>query len=313
MESRLRSVGDARQLLAELNVGDFDVVHLQYPSRYGWSLMPHLLTWRHRWLVTLHEVTEAHPLRRTTLPLLFCRSPFVIFTAERQRQAVCRVFPSVLTRSRVIPIGSNIDAFGNGYADSYAKLDNIVYFGLLRPNKGIEDFIELASLARFSARLAGFTFGIVGSVPAGGDSYFCQLKKMSDGLPITWSVGLTDGEVARRLAVAKFGYLPFPDGASERRGSLLALMGSGVCVVTRTGACTPPSLRGAVSFADDSASALTAIEALAASDQGRVRILRRAREYVDRHSWRAIALEHAEVYGNVVSSAAAPCNPRDHG
>lgn len=54
--------------------------------------------------------------------------------------------------------------------------------------------------------------------------------------------GLEAEAVAEQLAQASVALLPFPDGASFRRGSLLAAAACGVPIVTRHGHDTPETL-----------------------------------------------------------------------
>ncbi|HEX7023097.1 MAG TPA: hypothetical protein VF171_09590, partial [Trueperaceae bacterium] len=213
LHNKLRSPADVRRLYGRLREQPCDLVHLQYPSGYGRSLLPHLLSLRHGWLVTLHEMSEAHRLRRLAALLFAARARHLVFTTELERELACRRFPSLAGRSSAIPIASNIPA------PTSPKQDEFVHFGLIRPKKGIEEFLAFVRAAQKDAAFGRYRFRIVGGVRDNQRPYLDTLQRAAAGLPITWSLNLTEREVAEVLSRARLGYLPFPDGLSERRGS----------------------------------------------------------------------------------------------
>ena len=112
----------------------------------------------------------------------------------------------------------------------------VVYFGQIRPNKGLEQFLELANRSIASKR--PFKFKIMGSVPGAHQGYMRSLRSACSPA-VDWALDLSFADVAETLAASFAAYLPFPDGASERRGSLLAALANGLPVLSTFGSATP--------------------------------------------------------------------------
>lgn len=273
------------------------IVHVQYPmARYGSSLMPHRVAQlrRCRTLVTLHEFSQAHPLRRIA-GLAFSRADALVFTNACERAAFGRWYPWARGRSHVIPIGSNIPWV---MAQKSRDLDEICYFGLIRPDKGLEAFLALARLAADAA--PQLRFRVLGAIPLGQQAYCEQMRQAAGGLPrLIWDLGRSDEEVAQRLAETGFLYLDYPDGASERRGTLLAALGNGALVITNRGPQTPPGLESVVRFAATPAAALTELRALRADETARTALQLAGRDWVKRQAWEVIATAHRALYEQI--------------
>jgi len=268
-----------------------DVTHIQYPTvGYGHKFGPHIVALLERGVVTLHEASQTHFLRRLSLyPLLLSRH--VIFTNRFEQAYVSRFAPWLSRRSSVIPIGSNIPA---ARADGGRRQDEIVYFGLIRPAKGLEKVLELAAILK--QRGTEMTVRIVGRAMSEHQAYLDALRAKSESLPVIWEIGSTDSATAERLARAAFAYAPFPDGASERRGSLLALLANGVATVTTRGAQTPKTLDEVVEFSASPTDAVSIFEGLKADSDRRQALSRKGMRYASQYSWSAIADLHIKVY-----------------
>ena len=290
-----------RALAAELRAGRPSVLHLQYPmAGFGASLVPQLATGLTALpcVVTLHEFSQVHPLRRLA-SLAFSRADALIFTTPEERDAFCRWRPGSHRRSTVVPLGSNIPCLVEGEAGfmdaGHRDLDSICYFGQLRPRRGIEALLALARLA--ARRAPRLQFLVLGAVPVGREPYVQSLRDTCGDLPnLAWELDHDQAEVARILARQGFAYLPYPDGVSGRRGSLLAALGNGVLVITTPGRQIPPGLRAAVAFAGDPEAALTRIERLRASTEAR-RVQRAAADaWMRDRGWQSIAERHLALY-----------------
>ena len=289
-----------RELRAELRARRPELLHIQYPmARYGASLLPLVAAWFPgvRTLVTLHEFSQAHPLRRVAA-LAFSRAALV-FTTEQEEQAYRRWYPWSQGRTQVIPLGSNIPWLADG---GKRDLDAVCYFGQLRPQRGLEAFIELARLAQRQA--PQLRFQVLGAVPAGREDYCRALRESAADLrQLGWALESGDDAVAQRLAATGFVYLPYPDGASGRRGSLLAALGNGALVITTRGAQTPPELSGAVRFANSPVDALAEIATLRGDPEAQNRQRAAARAWSRVHQWSAIADAHRLLYRRLTADA----------
>jgi glycosyltransferase involved in cell wall biosynthesis len=245
----------------------------------------------HRVVVTLHEFTQAHPARKiSVLPLLLAAS-HVIFTTEYERGYSLSLLPFLRGRSSVIPIASNVP-----YVDGNEPRNQrmVCYFGLIRPKKEISDFLTLAVLAR--EKSIPLEFVIVGKPVAGYEEYASSLLLEAGRLGIRFYSGLKLSEVAKVLSSATFAYLPFRDGASERRGSLLAALGNGLVVLTTIGAATTPALRNVVVPVESPQVALNRIGELLGDGERRSAVSRLARDYALEFSWSRIAADHLRLY-----------------
>lgn len=293
-----RSVSETPSLIRRISGYRPDVVHVQYPTgNYGKSLVPQALATtmpRVPVITTLHEFSESHLLRKVADLPFALRSKALVFTSEYERRHFLSWFPWVRKRSLVVPIGSNIPSYSGSVRRDPSS---IAYFGLIRPQKGLEEFLELAMLARDAGR--PYRFAIVGDTAARYGRYPETLEERAKDLPVEWRIGLSPDEVSRSLSRSRFAYIPYPDGASERRGSLLAALGNGTAMITTEGPQTPEALRSAVCFAADPPQALRLLDQLASDVDRADTLSARAIEYAERSSWRSIALAHRRLYERV--------------
>lgn len=290
-------IGGTSSILKHLKSLAPDIIHLQYPTiGYGYGLAPQMLSLVTPIVVTLHEASQARLSRQLSLiPFLF-RARHLIFTNAFDRDYMIHFMPQSNSRTTIIPIGSNIPV-GMGPKDNNRA---IVYFGLIRPNKGLEDF--LAAAAGAARRNLGFEFTIIGSVDSRCKDYFQKIRLQSENLPVSWALDLPENEVAELLSRMHVGYLPFPDGASERRGSLLALLVNEVVPVTRKSHLTSPGLTQVAQFVDTPEQALDAISMLFASPEKRCVLRKRGKKYIQNFKWEIIAREHIGLYSRLCSS-----------
>lgn len=275
---------------------DFDIVHIQYPTAgFGTDLGPQALSVLRGCVVTIHEVSQRHVLRKLSLIPFALRSKQVIFTSESERQFATKWVPWISKRSVVIPIGSNIR---RGEMNGLRRVGEIVYFGLIRPGKGLEQVLELSKLLR-SASLRRVV-RIIGHVPTDSRGYYESLRAQAADLPIRWSLDLTEEQIAEELARAQISYLPYPDGASERRTTLKAAMLNGVAVITTRGAHTPCGWETAVKFCQTPQEALDLICVLANDEDEIGRMAVSAMQVGQSHSWEYIAQRHLKIYRSLL-------------
>lgn len=283
----------SRLLLNRIKSSNQDIIHIQYPTvNYGSGLAPHLLSLlcRKPVVVTLHEFKYSHILRRMACGIFALSAKHIIFPNKEDQDAFKSRYSLIARSSSIIPLGSNIPWI----AGPVTTGNRICYFGIIRPDKGIEDFIDLARL--ISKNSCPYVLEIVGSPAAQNVAYYESLRQKTVALPIEWSSNLGPDDVARRLREATCAYLPFPGGASERRGSLLAVMGNGVPVITTDGPGRPPEMSKAVRFAANPAEALAAIVDLTQDLAQAETLVAEARKYLVDFSWPKIADDHVAIY-----------------
>ena len=280
-----------------------DIIHVQYPTyAYGASIAPHLSTFFTKCsiVVTFHELAHSHTLRKLSSLLFLFNADAFVFCSQEDRDYYSNKIPAFRRQSFTIPIGSNIPVFDGAVVH---EKDLIMTFGQIRPRKGLEQFVELARLSRMER--SAYRFLVIGATLGRFQSYGEQLRAAARGLPIEWRLDLEPAEVASAVAQAGAAYLPFPDGASERRGTLLAVLGNGVPTVTTSGRHTPPALDDCVIYAHSPEQALSRINDLLGDASLRLRLARNARAYASRYSWPTIARQHVDVYRSVLARAVA--------
>jgi glycosyltransferase involved in cell wall biosynthesis len=290
------SLFDIRQLIREIRRLQPDVIHIQYPAAaYGKSLAPQMLTlWAATHcpvVITIHEFSQVHLLRRIAiLPFSFAR--YLIFTNPFELTSLAKWVFWARKKSSVLPLGSSIP-FEARALDANSMQG--VYFGLIRENKGLEEFLALAQLCLQTSQ--PYQFLVLGSVQAGSEEYYEQLRKKFVGLSnLDWELDLPAKTIARYLSSSGFAYLPFPDGASERRTSLLAALGNCLPVLTTKGLHTPSTLNEVVEFVSSPEDALKMLNKWRGNPSRREKLQSRATEYIQRFNWDYIARSHLEIY-----------------
>jgi len=286
--------GFARQLRKE----NYDIAHLQYPSiGYRGSLVPHflgLMKVADVSVVTVHEYSALPRLQRMSTHLFRGTARRVIFCSQYERSLYDRQMGNLGAPQTVIPIGSNVHAA----TTDGSRNTTVVYFGQIRPRKGIEQFIELARTSLESQRQ--FSFHIVGSAPAAHQQYLRDLQQSSAG-GIRWSIDLAFDDVSEIMAHAFAAYLPFPDGVSERRGSMLAALTNGLPVLSTIGEATPPEMLPLFLPTNNSDEALCLLDELVADPERHAGLCAASRIYAAaRYTWSAIAARHVLAYQEVL-------------
>jgi glycosyltransferase involved in cell wall biosynthesis len=308
-----------RAVVAALDVTKPDVLHIQYQTgAYGMHPAVNFLPWRLRALNTRPAiVVTAHDL----LP------PYLFPKAGRLREWVTRRLladadAAVVTNAQdeatargwglaphTIPIGSNIAVSppaGYRRDEWRARLgvgsDDVLlaYFGLLSRTKGLD--VLLDALEQLPERVRLLVIG--GEAPVQADQeYAARLQQRIAGGSLGARVQITghcgEEEVSAHLLAADIAALPFNDGASFRRGSLLAALAHGLPVITTTGPERAVLTSGEEALlvpADNPVALAGAIERLAADPALRVRLGAGGQAVAARFGWDAIAARHAELY-----------------
>ena len=262
-----------------------DVV-IQYPTQgYGWSVVPHLVAIvgavlrRYRTTFALHEFSSLSKKSQLALALVSHVTDRLIFTTEVERDcARCHPLFSRRVPTAVVGIISNIP-LSDTWPRFGARAIDIAYFGHIRPNKGLEAFLDVVQALR--AERPDVRIAIMGEVPAGYEAFGEMVAARFAAIGGDLIMGMDDQAAARKLRDIRLLYLPFPDGVSARRGTALAGIGNGALVATRIGAATSPALRAAVIPCDGTPDDVAVlIEALAMSDDKATTLSAEGRRYI---------------------------------
>ncbi len=285
-----------------------DLIHVQYPGLgYGYSLAPHLLTafvalTRIPVVVTLHEYERAHWLRRLSEALLAaCATSVVFTTSQEQAHAVRRIgwlVPS-LHCAHVIVIGSNLPEGEATGAAGYNRSE-FSYWGMFHPGKGIEKVLGGFALA--VRRAEDLRLTLVGARRQKDERYIERLQELVDRLGVRQRVMFcfdlsgedTIGVLKRCCAVI----LPYGDGATFRRGTLVAALRLGLPVVSTRGPDTPSELvdERSILFAADEGGIADLLLRLRSESDLRDRLSSGAAALGERFDWRDIACRHMVLY-----------------
>jgi glycosyltransferase involved in cell wall biosynthesis len=285
----------------DLREQNFDILHIEYPTvGFGRRLGPQTLALLQPCVVTVHETSQRHFLRKLSLFPFTLWPQHIIFTSRFERQFATTWAPWISRVSSVIPVGSNI---GVGCKKGPCNLGEVVHFGLIMPKKGVEQVVELSQLIK-SAGLS-LKVRIIGKAPLRYVDYLERLRAQTTHLPIIWDLDLSEEQVAEKLAVASIAYLPYPDGASERRTTLKAALLNGVAVLTTRSSQTPHSLGRAVKFCATAEEALAAVCHLLQRPEEMARMAAAAAYSGKRYTWERIAELHLRVYQGVLSQKAS--------
>ncbi|HEX9464982.1 MAG TPA: glycosyltransferase family 4 protein [Alphaproteobacteria bacterium] len=282
-----------------------DALHIQYPAMgFGWSLVPHAIGYFARvpTVVTLHEFDLSVLPRKISIAAFAGGVRHLVFTTDRERAAFVRRMSWVSPRTSIVPIGSNVPFL----APCPPTEPVIACFGQVKANRGWEAFIELARHAQAGGR--NYRFRMIGSAIPGQQEYLATLRRSTANLPIDWQLDMAPDRVAVALSTATLAYLPYPDGVSARRGSLLAAMGNGLPIVTSSGAACPPELKEIVHLVHGTSEALGRVDAIVRAPALARRMRRAGTTFAARFGWDSIAQKHAAIYERVLRRSSPPAS-----
>lgn len=336
LRAALSEVGFASEVLARRQIGRWDaralaylaraapregVVHIQFQAAAydllgDVCLLPLLLRRlrpRVRSVTTFHDVRlpylfpRAGRLRAAALRLLAHTSDAVI--AADSRDLLFLGGPS--PRHFNVPIGSNVpcgpppdfdhSAFRRRFGLEPGALA-VVYFGLLNASKGLDLLLsafEVICRSQPTARLlllGGSTGASDPTDRATARGLESRLLDLGDRLIRPgW---LPPSELSAHLLAGDVALLPYADGASARRGSLLACAEHGLPIVSSQPAAPEVSPFVAATDQDAARMAEAVLEVFAAPEQ-----LRAASHVLaDRVRWPRIADLHVQIYKSLLYS-----------
>jgi glycosyltransferase involved in cell wall biosynthesis len=301
---------------------------------------------RPRVAVTAHDLLlpylfpKAGPMRRWVTRRLLADADAVVVTNEDdqaqlngrrratsdvQPRGMAALAPSFVCRQPstnpiLIPIGSNIPVVPPPGYDRAAWRSRlglgpgetlVAYFGLISRSKGLH--VLLDALARLPASFRLIVVGGAATQPA-DQAYAAEIERQIDERGLRGRVSITghlpEAEVSAHLLAADLAALPFADGASFRRGSLLAVLAHGIPVITTADHRRPTADNNSSTVGgrladeesallvppEDPAALAAAIERLAADSALRGRLSGGGRVVASQFAWETIAERHETLY-----------------
>lgn len=297
-----------------------DVVNVQYQAAmYGLSAPIHFLpeVIGRPTVATFHDLRipylfpKAGPLRDAAVTHLARSACAAIATDPADAETLRRRGVGVV---RQIPIGSNVAPqpppdYDRGVwraAHGFAADDFLIgYFGFLNSSKGGDTLIE--ALARLVGRGAPAHLILIGGSAGASDptdlAFGEQLaaRIRAHGLTdrVTRTGYLPEAETSAALLACDVMALPYRDGASLRRGTLMAALAHGLPIVSTLGPQTVEELRGGEALrlvpTDLPEPLVDALEALRVDAEARARLAVGARTLAARYDWVSIAAQTARV------------------
>jgi glycosyltransferase involved in cell wall biosynthesis len=231
------------------------VVHIQYQSAaYGLhpaiNLWPRRSRWGRRTAVTFHDLRvpylfpKAGPLRFGCVVELARAAACPIVTNAEDRAMLA---PHLSRPPALIPIGSNIrpepppgyDRAAWRARAGVAEGETVLaYFGFLNESKGAEELIGALAALRgqgLPVRL-WLVGGQVGHSDPTNRAYLARVRERIAALDLEslahWTGYTPPAQVSANLLAADLCVLPYRDGVSFRRGSLMAALAHGLPVVS---------------------------------------------------------------------------------
>jgi glycosyltransferase involved in cell wall biosynthesis len=307
---------------------DLEIVNVQYQAAaYNMRAAAiHYLPWRLRGVaptvITFHDLRvpylfpKAGGLREAAVRGLARRAAGCIATNAADLAALRDWTDAPL---REIPIGSNIDAYEPNHVEIAEVRDGLGlraddmllgYFGFLNETKGADTLLD--ALARLDGRHhLVFIGGQTGaSDPRNNEAFLRGLRAQIDRLGLAervhWTGFLSPARVSAHLAAADLMVMPYRDGVSLRRGTLMAVLAHGRPLVTTAPVAPTPELRHGENVwltpPNDAATLAEAIAALAADPTRRTQLGHGAREVARLFDWGRIAGLTADFYAELLAA-----------
>ena len=300
-----------------------DVFNLQFQAAaYGMHpaihLLPRLLRRHAPVVVTFHDLRvpylfpKAGPLRWQAM-LALARGAAGVIVTNPEDGATLRA--AGLTRVREIPIGSNITPAALADFDPAAwraargipaTTALIGYFGFLNESKGGETLLRALAALRGQGRDVGLLLigGQTGASDATNVAYARVIEGLAADLNVTAQVFRTgfvdDRGVSEAFAACVGLALPYRDGVTLRRGTLMAAFAHGAPIVTTTPRLPIAGLEQGEAFLlvppDDGPALAAAIARLLDDDALRARLRVGSLRASGRFAWPAIAAETASFF-----------------
>ena len=309
-----------------------DWVHVQYQTAafamhpainlapWWWRRQGYRVAWTYHDLLVPYLFPKAGShLRHWITERPAHTSDRVIVTNEGDRLALAQSMAGRGANLAKIPIGSNIEGRALSMAErnwrrarrGYTETDLVIaYFGFLNRSKGGMTLIETLDQLVHTGRNAHLLM-IGERVGASDPTNYQYLQTVEARLAqlgltdrVQWTGHQAEAEVSADLAASDILLMPYTDGASLRRGTLMAGLVHGCAIVTTTPQSPLPELvagRDLLYVPPDDAAAAAQAVAWLADDPALIATLRtnalaRSRLF----AWPKIAEQHCRLYAEEV-------------
>lgn len=312
---------------------ELDVVNVQYQAAAYNMRVPaiNFLPWRLKGVtktaVTFHDLRvpylfpKAGRLRQWVVHFMARQAHGVIVTNPADAQTLQQVgIPPAQLRQ--IPIGSNIPTYTPTAAERTAVRQQwglspedclLGYFGFLNASKGADTLID--ALAGLDGRFhLAFIGGQTGSSDPTNQPFLAALQQQIATYGLTnrvhWTGFLPDAQVSTYLHAADLLVMPYRDGVSLRRGTLMAALAHGRPLIT-----TPPTLPTPelvpgqtvyITPAADTPALIQAIHTVASDATLRTCLSQGAAQVAASFTWDKIAAQTATFFTDLLAHS-----PRD--
>ncbi|MBZ0298629.1 MAG: glycosyltransferase, partial [Anaerolineae bacterium] len=322
----IRSLPAVKQWASDYHL---DLINLQFQTAaFAMSPWIHVLPDYMRGVpvaTTFHDLRfpylfpKAGPLREAIVMHLARASSGLIVTNHEDEMRIRH-----LPYHRLIPIGSNIletlpDDFDPTPWRSQAGANEgdflLAYFGLINRSKGIETLLESMAALRtekISVRLL-LIGGVAGTSDPTNVAYAAEIDQRIDSLELRPFVHQTgyladEREVGSYLRASDAIVLPFQDGASFRRGSLMAAIHYACAIVTTLPRVHVPEFvhtDNMLLVAPDDPDVLQhSLRLLHQSTVLRDQLRRGASQLAARFDWKQIAQDYVDFFEQIVEGRA---------
>ncbi|HMO60095.1 MAG TPA: glycosyltransferase [Roseiflexaceae bacterium] len=310
-----------------------DILHIQYQTgAYGMHPAINFLPWRLRRIahrpavaVTAHDLLvpylfpKAGVLRSWVTQRLLGDADMTIVTNQSDHAQAARFVAG--SRLELVPIGSNIavaapDGYDRAAWRAQAGINEqttlVVFFGLISRTKGLDTLLAALAIVPGDVRL----MVVGGEAPTEQDKHVAAMAceqiaalGLRDRVIITGHLPAAD--VSAHLLAADIVALPYTDGASFRRGSLLAALTHGIPIVTTgeryvaapDGAELCDGVHALLVPPGDAAALALAISRLRGDRAAAVALGAAGQQFAARFGWNDIAERHRHIYQRMLGLA----------
>ena len=311
-------------LIQEIRRISPDIVHIQYPANFGKAnrkLLANLLGIVAKWatknkarvITTLHEFGERSLRWRArtllnvlTSDLMICVNSFDVRVLEKWTRRIVVHVPIASSIPRVFISSDQKLKIREVMGVSNSDL-MVVYFGFITPLKGFDVLVR--AIIKLKTKGWHGKLVILTALDTETQPYHREMIELIDTFGVRNDFVFqkkyySKEEISMYLQSADLAVLPFVEGASERRSSLLAVLQNGLSAITTTGPNLPANFEHRLNMflvsPGDSDAIAQAIFELSLDPDLRLSIAQGAKILAEKFSWGAIVKQTIQIYEQVL-------------